>query len=151
MGVGREGQETRQQQNQEYADEQPDKAGHPHAEILTFPVVGAFRVGGEVPAGALEVGRLPLELLRGGAYKGLAAALEDRRIVLRALLENGRLLYAVHPLRNIVERLHELGELGLVVLRRLDLFELVESRFQPAPHHGHFRADLRALRLDRAP
>src|SRR5690606_21253019 len=80
-----------------------------------------------------------------------ATALEERRIVLRALPENRRLLDAVHPLRNIVERLHELGELGLVVLRRLDLFELVESRFQPAPHHGHFRADLRALRLDRAP
>ena len=105
----------------------------------------------KVPAGALEVGRLPLELLRGGAYQGLAAALEERRIVLRALPKNGGLLYAVHPLRNIVERLHELGELGLVVLRRLDLFELVESRFQPTPHHGHFRAYLRALRLDRAP
>ncbi len=108
-------------------------------------------MSGEVPAGALEVGRLPLELLRGGAYQGLAAALEERRIVCRTLPENRRLLYAVQPLRNIVERLHELGELGLVVLRRLDLFELVESRFQPAPHHGHFRADLRALRLDRAP
>lgn len=89
MGVGREGQEARQQQNQEYADEQPDKAGHPHAEILIFPVVGAFRVGGEVPAGALEVGRLPFELLRGGAYQGLAAALERGRIVLRPCLRMG--------------------------------------------------------------
>ena len=53
-------------------------------------------------------------------------------------------------LRDNGELLHELGELGLVVLRRLDLFELVEGRFQPAPHDGHFRADLRALRLDRA-
>src|SRR5690606_3248250 len=108
-------------------------------------------MGGKIPAGALEVGRLPLELLRGGAYQGLAAALEDRRIVLRALPENGRLLYAVQALRDNAELLHELGELGLVIGLRLDLFELVESSFQPAPHHGHFRADLRALRLDRAP
>jgi hypothetical protein len=37
------GQEARQPQNQEYADEQPDKTGHPYAEVLTFPIIGALR------------------------------------------------------------------------------------------------------------
>ena len=42
--------------------------------------------------------------------------------MLRTLLENGRLLYAVHPLRNIVERLHELGvATGELQLRELEI------------------------------
>ena len=45
----------------------------------------------------------------------------------------------------------KLNELGLVVGLRLDLLELVEGGFQPATDDRHFRADLRALRLDRAP
>ena len=91
------------------------------------------------------------ERLHGGPHQALAGTLERRRIVLRALPENRRLLDAVHPLRNAVERLHELGELGLIVGLRLDLFELVEGGFQPATDDRHFRADLRALRLDRPP
>ena len=70
-------------------------------------------MGGEVPAGALKVRRLPLELLRGGAYQGLAAALEGGRIVLRALPENGRLLYAVQALRDNAELLTSWASWGL--------------------------------------
>ncbi len=67
--------------------------------------------------------------------------------MLRALPENGRLLDTMQALCDNTELLHELGfAIGL----RHDPFELVENGFQPAPHHGHFRADLRALRLDRA-
>lgn len=146
---GRERQQARKEQHHQRAGEQADRESGDKPQSCRLRS-RARRRAPKIAAGALEVGRLPLELLRGGAYQGLAAAL-GRRIVRRALPENRRLLYAVHPLRNSVERLHELGELGLVVLRRLDLFELVESRFQPTPHHGHFRADLRALRLDRAP
>jgi hypothetical protein len=43
-----------------------------------------------------------------------------------------------------------LHEPRFLVGLRSDPFELVESGFQPAPHHGHFRADLHVLRLDPA-
>lgn len=88
--------------------------------ILTFPVVGAFRVGGEVPAGALKVRRLPLELLRGGAYQGLAAALGERPHSVACPAGEWAISHAVQALRDNAELLHELGELGLVIGLWLD-------------------------------
>ena len=42
-----------------------DKAGHAHAEMLSFALSGS-RLGSRVPANTLDVGSLPLELLWSG-------------------------------------------------------------------------------------
>ena len=86
---GRERQQARKEQHHQRAGEQADSEGDDKPPILPIALPRAGDVRRKIAAGALEVGRLPLELLRGGAYQCLAAALEQRRIVLRALPENG--------------------------------------------------------------
>ena len=91
MGVGREGQDARQQQHQERAGEKADAGGEPHAQILRAPVIGALGVGGEILRLALEVAAFPLELERGGPHQALAAALERAGVMLRTVAQDGRL------------------------------------------------------------
>src|SRR5690606_2304964 len=71
--------------------------------------------------------------------------------MLRPIAQDRRLLDRLKAFTNAGELLHDAAKVGTVIGRLLEPLELLERRFHTLADHGHFRADLRALRLDRAP